>query len=204
MFVKICGITTEEAAQAAAEAGADLIGFVFTESKREISPVAAAAIASRLPASVQTVGVFVNEEPAVMEQIASQVGLDFLQLHGEEPPHVAKSLSAKVIKAFPAEKARLENVHTYPCDYFLIDTPSINRGGSGKTFDWSLLQESGIDRERLLLAGGLHPENVREAVEAVNPFAVDVSSGVETAGKKDPEKMKAFIEQAKQREAYKK
>src|SRR5699024_6462889 len=101
MFVKICGITTEEAAQAAAEAGADLIGFVFTESKREISPVAAAAIASRLPASVQTVGVFVNEEPAVMEQIASQVGLDFLQLHGEEPPHVAKSLSAKVIKAFP-------------------------------------------------------------------------------------------------------
>ncbi|MCF3944569.1 phosphoribosylanthranilate isomerase [Oceanobacillus alkalisoli] len=204
MLVKICGVTTEEAAQAAAEAGVDLIGFVFTESKREISPDAAAAIASRLPASVQTVGVFVNEAPAVMERIASKVGLDFIQLHGEEPPRVASSLSRKVIKAFPAEKERLENVHTYPCDYFLIDTPSVNRGGSGKTFDWSLLQETGIDREKLLLAGGLHPDNVQEAVAAVNPFAVDVSSGVETEGKKDPEKMKAFINQAKHREANKK
>ena len=204
MLVKICGITTKEAAQAATEAGADLIGFVFTKSKREITPVAAAAIASRLPATVQTVGVFVNEEVAEMERIASKVGLDFIQLHGEEPPSVARSLSKKVIKAFPAEKERLENIQTYPCDYFLIDTPSINRGGSGKTFDWGLLQESGIDRGRLMLAGGLHPENVREAVEAVNPFAVDVSSGVETLGEKDLEKIKAFIEQAKYREAYKK
>lgn len=204
MFVKICGITTEEAAQAAARSGADLIGFIFTKSKRQISPGAAASIASRLPASVQTVGVFVNEDVAVMERIASNVGLDFIQLHGEEPPDVATSLSVKVIKAFPAEREKLEHANTYPCDYLLIDTPSVNRGGTGKTFDWSLLQETAIDRERLLLAGGLRPENVRKAVEVVKPFAVDVSSGVETDGKKDPEKIKAFIEQAKQREAYKK
>lgn len=200
MLVKICGIKTKEAAIAAAEAGADFVGFVFADSKRSISSDQAAEIAKCLPASVKKVGVFVNEAPDVMEQTVKKVGLDFIQLHGEEPPEVAENLPVKIIKAFPATSEALKETKEYPCDYILIDTPSKRRGGSGKAFDWELLAEMGVEREKLILAGGLTPENVQQAATEVTPFAVDVSSGVETAGEKDISKIQRFIHQAKQKE----
>ena len=198
MLVKICGITTKEAADAAVDAGADFLGFVFAESKRRITPSEAAVIAADVPQSVKKVGVFVNESPQRMIGIAERVGLDFLQLHGDEPPSFAKELPYKIIKAFPAQKENLGKIRSFPCEYFLVDTPGVTlRGGSGETFDWSILEASGIEREKMILAGGLTPENVRTAIETVNPAIVDVSSGVETSGRKDPDKIRKFIEMAK-------
>ena len=198
MLVKICGVTTKEGRDAVVEAGADFIGFVFAESRRRISPDEAAEIAAGIPQSVKKVGVFVNESPEKIIAIAEKVNLDYIQLHGDEQSEIAEELPYKIIKAFPAKKENLEQMRTFPCDYLLVDTPSETlRGGSGETFDWSLLDGEGIKREKLILAGGLTPENVTDAIRAVKPAIVDVSSGVETLGKKDPNKIKKFIETAK-------
>ncbi|MFC4024798.1 phosphoribosylanthranilate isomerase [Oceanobacillus longus] len=199
MLVKICGITSKEAANGAVESGADFIGFVFADSKRKISPANAASISKSIPASVKKVGVFVNESVENMMQIAEVVGLDVIQLHGDEPPEVAEQLPYGIIKAFPAEKEVLEILKQYPCDYCLLDTPSKkSRGGNGTVFDWNLLDRLLLDRSKVILAGGLTPENVKIGIEKVNPIAVDVSSGVETDGKKDVNKIKQFITNAKQ------
>lgn len=199
MQVKICGIRTKEAAEAAVQAGADFIGFVFAESKRKITPERAAEIARGLPKEVKKVGVFVNEQPKRMIEIAYQVGLDFLQLHGDESEDVARELPFKIIKAFPAEPANLKNIQKYPCEYYLIDSPRGKyHGGSGKTFDWNLINELDLDNSKLILAGGLTAENVRHAIDVVNPIGVDVSSGVETNGEKDLMKIKQFIKKAKE------
>lgn len=199
MHVKICGITTEEAAIAAVESNADFIGFVFAESKREIAPAVAAEIARSIPRSIKKVGVFVNETVEHMRGIAEIVGLDMIQLHGDEPAEVANQLPYEIIKAFPAEKETFVKMKDYPYDYFLLDTPSKkSRGGNGNIFDWKLLEALELDRSKMILAGGLTPENVRTAIEEVHPFAVDVSSGVETEGTKDLEKIKDFITNAKQ------
>lgn len=198
MLVKICGIRTKEAAEAAVQAGADFIGFVFADSKRNISAERAAIIAQGLPTQVKKVGVFVDEQPERMIEIAKLVGLDYLQLHGDESVDIASQLPFNIIKAIPAEPFYLNKIRGYPCDYYLIDSPSENRGGSGKTFNWELMEKYDLDRKKLLLAGGLTEGNVQKAIEIVHPIGVDVSSGVETNGEKDVVKIKRFIHKAKE------
>ena len=194
MLVKICGITTLDAALTAEREGAAMIGFLFAPSSRRIEPDEAAAIAKQLSPTVKKVGVFVNETKETIERIADVVGLDFIQLHGDEPASFAESLSKPVIKAFNIEQVSDEVLATYPCDYYIIDSPGTTyRGGSGKVFDWNRLLNRNIDRSKLILAGGLNEANIAEAIKTVEPAGVDVSSGVETNGKKDNEKIKRFI-----------
>lgn len=199
MLVKICGIQTREAAAAAVQGGADFIGFVFAKSKREITPDDARKIAQDVPDSVKKVGVFVNETIENMKQIAEHVGLDVIQLHGDEPEETAEQLPYETIKAFHATEEAFEEIARYPADYILLDTPSDKvRGGTGKAFDWSLLDKVNFGGRKIILAGGLSPENVKEGIDKVSPSGVDVSSGVETEGKKDIAKIQQFIKNAKQ------
>lgn len=199
MKVKICGIQDLETALYAKQIGTDAIGFVFAKSKRQLTAEQAEKIAAGLSKGPLKVGVFVNEEIERMKSIADQAALDMIQLHGDEPPAVAKQLTLPVIKAFSFEKgARLTDMLNYPADFILLDSPAgPYRGGNGTSFDWTLLEKEAFDRSRLILAGGLNKDNVEEAVETVRPFAVDVSSGVETGGAKDKEKMKQFIQRVK-------
>lgn len=198
MLVKTCGIKTTDAAAVAVQAGADFVGFVFAPSKRQITPEAAASIGNTLPFHIKKVGVFVNETVENMLKIAEKVGLDVIQLHGDEPASVAEQLPYQVIKAFPVDRNKLKNIQYYPCDYYLLDSPiGKYRGGNGTTFDWDLASDLAIDRKKVILAGGLTPENIQEAIERVQPAGVDVSSGIETNGEKDFNKMRAFITNAK-------
>lgn len=199
MLVKICGIMTEEAGVAACESGADFIGFVFAKSKRRISPEKAAEIRRQLPESVKAVGVFVNETRENIIRIAEAVNLDYVQLHGEESADFCRDLSYPVIKAFSIKKeSDLDQLMDYTCDYYLLDSPGVQfAGGSGIPFDWNLLMEKNLPNEQLILAGGLHAENVQKAIEKVRPAIVDVSSGVETEGHKDLAKIAEFIQKAK-------
>ncbi|WP_175631796.1 phosphoribosylanthranilate isomerase [Virgibacillus siamensis] len=198
MLIKICGIQSEEAAQAAVDAGADYIGFVFAPSKRQITPERAAEITAGLSSSIRKVGVFVNETKENIEQTAKTAGLDVIQLHGDEPPEFAADLDYPVLKAYPMTSDFPSKAPVYPCDYLLVDSPrGPNRGGNGTTFDWKLLSDSGLDPEKIILAGGLTPDNVQAAITAVNPAGVDVSSGVETNGQKDAAKISRFVRGAK-------
>ncbi|WP_404451046.1 phosphoribosylanthranilate isomerase [Virgibacillus necropolis] len=198
MLVKTCGIMTSEAAETAVQAGADFIGFVFAPSKRSITPELAAEITSIVPSSVKKVGVFVNETVETIISIAEKVGLDFIQLHGDEVAEFSEQLPYPVIKAFPATKANLSKIKEFPCDYYLIDSPyGANRGGNGTVFDWTVLKELNLDSNKLILAGGLTPDNVQQAINLAGPIAVDVSSGIETNGSKDLSKIKKFISQVK-------
>jgi|SRR5690625_32845 len=200
MRVKICGITTEEAAQQALKSGADFIGFVFAESKRKINPKDAENISASLPSTIKKVGVFVNETKENMLAIAEQVGLDVIQLHGDEPAELAEQLPYEVIKAFPVKKESIHTIGAYPCDYYLLDGPiGAYRGGNGTTFDWDLVTDTKINPKKIILAGGLSPENVQRAIATAQPAGVDVSSGVETDGKKDLAKINQFITQAKRK-----
>jgi len=186
--VKICGITTLRAALAAAHAGADALGFVFAPSPRQISPQEAKKLIQALPPFIIKVGVFVNLPLKEVEDIASYCNLDFIQLHGSEPPEYCRLLRQKhrIIKAFQVKNGVSEAlIDTYSVDAVLLDTYSPSRaGGTGKSFDWILAQNLKL-APPLILSGGLTPENVREAIALVKPYAVDVSSGVETNGKKD-------------------
>ena len=196
MLVKICGITSGEMARKTAEAGADMIGFVFAPSKRRITPKEAVTIARTLPSQVKTVGVFVNESAEKMQQISDLVGLDYIQLHGDESSATIKKLHARIIKAFPADRLYPITKQSRHYDFCLIDSPAgKNRGGNGKIFDWE--KANNLPKENIILAGGLTPENVQQAIDIVQPAGVDVSSGVETDGVKDPEKIKQFIQNAK-------
>jgi phosphoribosylanthranilate isomerase len=198
--VKICGLTRLEDALAAARLGADALGFNFwPRSKRYVPPEAAGAIVRSLPAGVATFGVFVDptREEVLAALAASGVGV--VQLHGDEPPALCTSLPAPVVKAIRVESsASLASLASYEVRAFLLDAPSAGYGGSGRTFDWSLAAE--VARELpVLLAGGLAPENVAEAVRTVRPLAVDVASGVESApGVKDLGRLQAFIRAAKE------
>lgn len=199
MLVKICGIQTKEAAKVATEQQANMIGFVFTPSKRRITPNKAAVIANEVPPSVKKVGVFVNESLSNIKFIARHVGLDIIQLHGDEPVSFAKEVPYPIIKAFSIDQVNNDTVNQYPCDYYLIDSPpSTYRGGSGKTFQWERINELKIDKSKLIIAGGLSIDNVEQAIKTAIPAGVDVSSGVETDGIKDLTKIKQFIELAKQ------
>jgi len=199
MKVKICGITDVETGFAAVRYGADAIGFVFAESKRKVSIEKAQEIISHLPKEVSKVGVFVNEARDEIEKIAATVGLTHIQLHGDETALFSESLSLPVIKAISFQgNESLAALAEYPSDYILLDSPKGKyRGGNGTVFNWNEVNSSLINREKVILAGGLHPDNVQEAIHIIRPFMVDVSSGVETNGKKDLSKIKTFIEKAK-------
>ncbi|GAB2557482.1 phosphoribosylanthranilate isomerase [Gracilibacillus alcaliphilus] len=197
--VKICGLRDPKAIRTAVAAGADFIGFVFAKSKRQVTKEEAAALAAAIPEQVKKVGVFVNEEIDTVHEIAEAVGLDYIQLHGDETPAYCQALKLPIIKAFEVHNQEdLERLADYDCGYYLLDSPADQyRGGSGKAFDWSLTTAYDFLDKRILLAGGLDAHNVAEAIQEVRPAGVDVSSGVETDGVKDFAKIKAFIQAAK-------
>lgn len=199
MIIKMCGMQTIEDAHRAIQAGAHWVGFVFAESKRQITPNQAKTIVQSIKHPVQKVGVFVNENVATMESIAKDVGLTMIQLHGDELPEVIQRLSLPTIKSFPIDQLESVDISQYPSDYLLIDSRRMTYyGGSGKTFDWELLKHNKqINFNRLILAGGLSPDNVQRAIETVNPVGVDVSSGIETKGQKDQQKMIDFVKKVK-------
>jgi phosphoribosylanthranilate isomerase len=197
--VKICGITNWSDARGAVEAGADFLGFNFyRESSRYIAPAAARRIVQRLPEGVASVGVFVNEPEPEMLAIARRVGLDYVQLHGDETPEIVSRMgrSFRVIKAITVRDsfrvAQLANFMR--ASSILLDGFDARlRGGTGKSFNWKLAKSAGRKRQ-IFLAGGLTPENAAEAVCAARPFAIDVCSGVESRpGKKDAARMRALI-----------
>jgi phosphoribosylanthranilate isomerase len=198
--VKICGITTLDDALMAVAAGADALGFVFYDkSPRNISPVQAAAIIATLPPFVQTVGLFVNEETERINWTAAYCGLDLVQLHGDETPEDCLEVNHRVIKAFRMKSiVSIEPLQSFQVAGYLLDAwcPD-SYGGTGLTFNWEMAAAA-RQYGRIILAGGLTPENVVEAIRQVEPYAVDVSSGVESApGKKDREKVRRFIAMAK-------
>ena len=200
--IKICGITNEKDALAAAKFGADALGFIFASSPRRISAERAREIIKVLPPSVQTVGVFVDEDPKMVSSIAAMCDLDFLQLHGGESLDYCKGFDRRVIKAVRLQRRDdLENLSKYihVVDALLLDTYVPNKlGGTGITFDWQLAVEA-RRYGRIILAGGLNPENVAAAIRMVRPYAVDASSGLEQSpGAKDHEKMAKFISEAMQ------
>ncbi|PKL51617.1 MAG: phosphoribosylanthranilate isomerase [Nitrospira bacterium HGW-Nitrospira-1] len=199
--IKICGITNLDDARAAIDFGADALGFVFfKESPRAISPKKAAAIIAKLPVFITTVGVFVDEPRAEIQKTVEETGIDVIQLHGEESPEACR-LSRRVIKGIRVKSlesleplARYRNI----VSAFLLDTfePHMS-GGTGRVFNWDIAVEA-KNLGRIILAGGLTPENISEAIRQVKPYAVDVSSGVELVkGEKDHQKMRLFIERAK-------
>ena len=199
--IKICGITNIEDAVAAIECGADALGFVFyAKSPRAVTVDAAKTIIASLPPLISTVGVFVNETRDKVEHTASLAGLDIIQLHGAEPPEFC-SLSKKVVKAIRVkELSDLDLLNKYKgVSAFLLDTYSPHEiGGTGQVFNWEIAVEA-RKFSRIILAGGLNPDNIEEAIQIVQPYGVDVSSGVEgkQKGKKDHKKLRLFIEKAR-------
>jgi phosphoribosylanthranilate isomerase len=200
LWIKICGITRPADAHAAVEAGADALGFMFySGSKRYITPQAAVRITAELPPSILRVGVFVDPAAGEVEAIAKTCGLTALQFHGSETPQFCAGFSLPVIKAFPvANKSSLATLTNYEAKYWLLDSVVPGQlGGTGQKFDWALAREAAKFGRPVILAGGLTPENVGDAVREARPYGVDVSSGVEEApGKKDAARMQAFIREA--------
>lgn len=197
--VKICGLKETEHVKTAVNSGADFIGFMFAPSKRRVTVEEAVELAKAIPKTVKKVGVFVNEEPAKICQIAETVGLDYIQYHGDETAEQIQEIGLPAIKAFSIRAEEdVERAATYDVDYYLFDAPGTDfRGGSGNSFDWMLLDKVNIPLDKVILAGGLKAENVGLAITLVEPFAVDVSSGVEVDGRKDSAAITKFIETAK-------
>ncbi|MFP4013338.1 MAG: phosphoribosylanthranilate isomerase [Chitinispirillaceae bacterium] len=195
--IKICGITRYEDARVAANLGVDALGFIFyPKSPRYISPENASDIIRKLPPFVTKVGVFVNEESGHVMEVAGNAGLDTVQLHGDESPEYCAQLRMPVVKSFSvAPNSDLSLLSAYDVSGFLLDTwSSEKRGGTGTTFDWSVAVKACNLYKSVILAGGLGPSNVLEAIENVRPFAVDVNSGVEISpGVKNPYKMREVI-----------
>ncbi len=199
--IKICGITNLEDALLAAELGADALGFIFyPQSPRHVDPEAARAIIAQLPPFVAAVGVFVDEAAAIVQELAAQVGLDWVQLHGQESPDYCRTLGRKVIKGFRIQDE--DSLHRL-ADYqgaaqaLLLDTYKQGQvGGTGEIFDWHLARKA-KKYGPIILAGGLTADNVAQAIATARPAAVDAASGTEAApGKKDPAKLRAFFEAA--------
>jgi phosphoribosylanthranilate isomerase len=199
--IKICGITNGEDALMAVDAGADALGFMFYEaSPRNVSLAAAAKIIRQLPPFVTKVGVFVNAGEEAIRQAAAQCGLDTLQLHGDESPEFCQRFSLPVIKAVRMQNAdSLRLLPAYETAAWLLDSFVPDKaGGTGAKFNWDLAVTAKKFGRPIILAGGLTPENVAAAVRQVRPYAVDVSSGVQsTPQKKDSGKVRAFVEAAR-------
>lgn len=226
MYVKICGLSNMKSALAAAEGGADALGFIFAPARRQISPERAQAIIAGLPDDVLPTGVFVNESAETIGQIAAYAGLKMIQLHGDEPPEMIAAFDLPVTKAFRIKGPDdLQILPAYRKAAAILLDPYVpgQHGGTGQTLDWTLVRwatetllKAGVELARpdehpldsyqrgavrLVLAGGLHPENVAEAIAQAAPGGVDVSSGVETNGEKDIEKIYRFLAAARGIEA---
>ncbi|MFP4162771.1 MAG: phosphoribosylanthranilate isomerase [Chitinispirillaceae bacterium] len=195
--IKICGITRYEDARIAANLGVDALGFIFhPKSPRCISPEAVSEITGKLPPFVSKVGVFVNEEPKRVMEVVRTAGLDTVQLHGDETPEYCGEITVPIIKAFSIDSGSdLSRLCSYNVSGFLLDTwSSDRRGGTGMTFDWAVAVNACTRYRNVILAGGLGPSNILEAIETVRPFAVDVNSGVEISpGVKNPHKMRELL-----------
>lgn len=197
VFVKICGITDPEDALLAAGLGADAVGLVFAASPRRVGTGAARDIIRRLPPEILAVGVFRNERRERVVELANTIGLRAVQLHGHESPEDTRWVAERVpavIRAFSVRDPALVSGADYGPHRLLIDSPS---PGSGQVFDWSAVDRV-ADGRPFILAGGLDPDNVADAVDLVEPWGVDVSSGVEASpGRKDPAKVRKFIQAAR-------
>ena len=217
VWVKVCGMTTEEDALVAVAAGADAVGMLFAPSVRRISPAQAVVITRALPQAIERVGVFYDEQPAVIEEIVGRTGLTAVQLHGDESPEFARQL----FRGQPALRCRIRVLKTLHMtagvgrearrfvreagvDGLLLDTVvtdprtgAVSRGGTGRAFEWKPLAEwlPGVPEEmRVVVAGGLTAGNVGAAIHLMQPWGVDVCSGVEREpGRKDPDKIRAFV-----------
>jgi len=222
IWVKICGTTRVEDAEMAVSAGANAVGFIFAPGPRRIAPLDARNIVAHLPATLQRVGVFVNEKPERVREIATKSGMTAVQLHGDETPeylrnlfranrdhvetgHRARQHATRVFKAIRMDEGAAEKIRLFAeagelVDAFLLDAPADVRGGSGKTFDWdvaaALMQQfKDNDKLRFVIAGGLRPDNVQDAIRKLRPWGVDVVSGVERQpGIKDEEAVRSFID----------
>lgn len=178
--IKICGITRAEDAFAAEKAGAHALGFIFyKKSKRYIEPGIAASIIKQLNPFIIKVAVFVNEDYNIINQICADIGLTHVQLHGDETPEFAEQINVPVIKALNYSESLGSNIHTWEKYPLLIDSgSSALRGGTGITIPWKNLKPL-IQNKKIILAGGLNPDNVNKAIKIIRPYAVDVNSGVE-------------------------
>jgi len=201
VFVKICGITREDDALLAVAMGADALGFNFVSgSRRQIAPALARDIARRLPPEILTIGIFRDEASSRVVEIVNAAGLRGAQLHGHESAETTRWIRERVpyvVKAFAAGDPALQDAASYGADAVMIDSPG---GGTGEVFDWSLA-EGRPDGLKVILAGGLDPDNVGDAVRRVKPWGVDVATGVEAErgepGQKDARKVRRFIENAR-------
>lgn len=197
--IKICGITNKEDAVRACGLGVDMLGFVFyRKSKRCVEPKTVRDIVNELPPYIGKVGVFVDEQPEKVLEIAEDSDIDILQFHGSEPPDYCSKFKDdyKVIKAFRLkDKLDLKNINDYDVDFYLLDTYSpVSAGGTGKGFNWKILEDYEFLKPTII-SGGLDPQNVSKLIRDFSPYGVDVSTGVESSpGKKDLELMKKFVE----------
>lgn len=194
MRIKICGVTNVEAALAAAEAGADAVGFVFAPSRRQVDKGIAREICDNLPPFVSKVGVFVDEAAEKVAELAAYCGLDVLQFHGNESPAYCGQFTQKIIRGVRVKHAGvLAELAAFPdCTPLLDSYTAGEMGGTGSVFSWDLAVDIAKTR-KIILAGGLNEENILEAIMQVKPYGVDISSGVETNGQKDIAKIKRFI-----------
>lgn len=200
--IKICGITNREDALFAANLGVDALGFIFAPSPRQVTTKQAREIIDSLPPFINKVGVFLNHSREVVAQMALYCGLDTIQLHGEESPEDCQHFGTKVIKAFRVkDQDSFRDLPLYQVSAFLLDTYLPGQpGGTGKTFDWELAKAA-KKYGPIILAGGLNPENIREAIRKVKPYGVDISSGVEERpGKKDWQKLAKLVEEIRREE----
>lgn len=197
--VKICGLMEKEHVEVAVQAGADAIGFVFAPSKRKITIDKARELVKGIPPEVWKIGVFVNATKEELLTAFQEVPLDFIQYHGQETPEFVRTNNAPSIKALSVHnEADVLQAKQYDTDFYLFDAPGTDyQGGSGEVFDWKLMEGNDIPTEKIILAGGLNPNNVKVAIEQIKPFMVDVSSGVERNGTKDIKLIQAFIRAVK-------
>lgn len=197
MKVKICGLKTKEQVDVAVVNGVDFLGFVFAESKRQIKAADVKKITTEVPKKVQKVGVFVSPSSQQLEEAIQEAMLDMVQIHGEMPE---QKISVPYIRALPVDNLWITTVENEKeADYLLFDAPPKKYiGGNGEVFDWEVFDPEKVKNKKLFIAGGLTIENVQEAKRRFQPYAVDVSSGVETNGEKDLEKIAAFIKKAKE------
>ncbi|MET0960537.1 MAG: phosphoribosylanthranilate isomerase [Psychrobacillus psychrotolerans] len=197
--VKICGLMEKEHVEIAVNAGADAIGFVFAPSKRKVTIDKARELAKSIPPEVWKIGVFVNATKEELITAFHEVPLDYIQYHGQEAPEFVRINNIPSIKALSIHnEADVLQAKQYDTDFYLFDAPGTDyQGGSGEVFDWKLMEGNNIPTEKIILAGGLNPNNVKVAIEQINPFMVDVSSGVERNGTKDIQLIQSFIRAVK-------